>query len=270
MDAAVTAKPSTAQDTVRLSHQTRRFCGVSCAGRRGAKWLGEKRGLSEYLSSSFFSVCSRWNDGGRGRRERRDGMWRRLLALPARAPGRLAGLAVASFPLPTASSPPWSTGALMLYGASKILSVHALLDVVSGPDPGAAMRLLGKIHGLRLGSGRTTTARSSGVGLRSTVTSSYTARSIDGLHSAPTTRAPADVEAQQYQVVTTSLRAIHPPRPRARGHVREGRLHALLAAPCAVSSSSSRDVTHRNRRRVFHPAFGPARFASPCGPSSAR
>jgi hypothetical protein len=71
MDAAgVFAKPSTAQDTVSLSHQNRRCCAVSCAGRRGANWLGEKRGLSESSSLSFFSMCSRWNDGGRGRRER--------------------------------------------------------------------------------------------------------------------------------------------------------------------------------------------------------
>jgi hypothetical protein len=80
MDAAgVSAKPSTAQDTVSLSHQKRRCCGVSCAGRRGAKWLGNKRGLSESLGPSFFSVCSRWSSG------KEDGVWRRLLVLPTRA-----------------------------------------------------------------------------------------------------------------------------------------------------------------------------------------
>jgi hypothetical protein len=38
---------------VSLSYQKGRCCGVSCAGRRGAKWLGEKRGL--YESSSRLS-----------------------------------------------------------------------------------------------------------------------------------------------------------------------------------------------------------------------
>jgi hypothetical protein len=63
--AGVSAKPSRAQD-MSLSHQRSQCCGVSCASRRDAKWLGEKRGLSEFSHSSFFSVCSRWNDEGRG------------------------------------------------------------------------------------------------------------------------------------------------------------------------------------------------------------
>jgi hypothetical protein len=116
MDAAgVFAKPSRAQDTVSLSHQTRRCCGVSCAGRRGAKWLGEKRGLPESSSWSFFSVCSRWNDGGRGRRERAEvGMeWRRLLALLG--PGRRAACSSRRAFSPTASSPPWPVGERVLY-----------------------------------------------------------------------------------------------------------------------------------------------------------
>jgi hypothetical protein len=69
-------------------------CGVSCAGRRGAKWLGENRDLSESSSLSFCSVCSRRNDEGRGRREREDGGWRRLLALPD--PARAAELPACS------------------------------------------------------------------------------------------------------------------------------------------------------------------------------
>jgi hypothetical protein len=85
---------------VSLSHQRRGSCGISRAGRRGVEWLSEQRKLSESSSSSFVSVCSRWNDGGRGRREREDGV---ASAARASGPGRRVACSLLS---PTASSPP--------------------------------------------------------------------------------------------------------------------------------------------------------------------